>query len=157
MRIYPFTFNIDRYRLGVYGYNNMEMDFNYHLAVLKSPIPFRFGITISGNPKKYKVRFGGAKFKEDTAIESVDMAETTRINLINQINEVFKRGVRNSRFAKLKVARPAGFDPEFYSGNDAGLSAADSLRLIQEGLLEAPAPPKAPAPEKKKKKRFWLF
>lgn len=157
MRVYPFAFDIDRYRLGVYGYNNMEMDFNYHLAVLKSPIPFRFGITISGNPKKYKVRFGGAKFKEDTAIESVDMAETTRINLINQINEVFKRGVRNSRFAKLKVARPAGFDPEFYSGNDAGLSAADSLRLIQEGLLEAPAPPKAPAPEKKKKKRFWLF
>lgn len=157
MRVYPFAFDIDRYRLGVYGYNNMEMDFNYHLAVLKSPIPFRFGITISGNPKKYKVRFGGAKFKEDTAIESVDMVETTRINLINQINEVFKRGVRNSRFAKLKVARPAGFDPEFYSGNDAGLSTADSLRLIQEGLLEAPAPPKAPAPEKKKKKRFWLF
>ncbi|MDE6855925.1 MAG: AsmA-like C-terminal region-containing protein, partial [Muribaculaceae bacterium] len=159
MRIYPFTFNIDRYRLGVYGYNNMEMDFNYHLAVLKSPIPFRFGITISGNPKKYKVRFGGAKFKEDTAIESVDMVNTTRINLINQINDVFKRGVRNSRFAKLKVARPAGFDPEFYSGNDAGLSAADSLRLIQEGLLEAPEPSKAPTPEKKKKKhkRFWIF
>ena len=159
MRIYPFTFNIDRYRLGVYGYNNMEMDFNYHLAVLKSPIPFRFGITISGNPKKYKVRFGGAKFKEDTAIESVDMVNTTRINLINQINDVFKRGVRNSRFAKLKVARPAGFDPEFYSGNDAGLSAADSLRLIHEGLLEAPEPSEAPAPEKKKKKhkRFWIF
>ena len=89
----------------------------------------------------------------------VDMVNTTRINLINQINDVFKRGVRNSRFAKLKVARPAGFDPEFYSGNDAGLSAADSLRLIQEGLLEAPEPSKAPTPEKKKKKhkRFWIF
>ena len=159
MRVYPFAFNIDRYRLGIYGSNNMAMDFDYHLAVLKSPIPFKFGITVSGNPKKYKVRFGGAKFKEDSVIESVDMVNNARVNLIDQIQGVFRRGVRNSRFAKLNIAKPAGFDAE----SEALLSASDSLRLIQEGLLEAPSDYKNATPDKKKEKkkkkhkRFWIF
>ncbi len=159
MRVYPFTFNIDRYRLGIYGSNDMAMDFNYHLAVLKSPIPFKFGITVSGNPKKYKVRFGGAKFKENSVVESVDVINNARINLLDQIEGVFKRGVRNSRFAKLNIAHPAGFDFQ----SDSNLSAADSLRLIQEGLLDAPSNTQSSTLEKKKekkkkkRKRFWIF
>ncbi len=103
MRVYPFAFNIDRYRLGIYGSNDIAMNFDYHLSVLKSPLPFKFGITIKGDPKKYKVRFGGAKFKEDTAVESVDIVNDVRINLLDEIENVFKRGVRNSRFAKLQI------------------------------------------------------
>lgn len=160
MRVYPFAFNIDRYRLGIYGSNNLAMDFDYHLAVLKSPIPFKFGITVTGNPKKYKVRFGGAKFKEGSVIESVDMVNNARVNLIDQIEGVFKRGVRNSRFAKLQIARPAGFDEI----TDTGLTAADSLQLIKEGLLEPTSTQQAISEKKedkkdkkKKRKRFWIF
>lgn len=161
MRVYPFTFNIDRYRLGVYGYNNIDMDFDYHLAVLKSPIPFKFGITVKGNPKKYKVRFGGAKFKENTVIESTNIVNNARINLIDQIENVFKRGVRNSRFAKLHIAQPAGFD----ALADSELSAADSLQLIKEGLIEDPNASNSSGPakkdkakkKKKKHKRFLFF
>ncbi|MBD5194465.1 MAG: AsmA-like C-terminal region-containing protein [Bacteroidales bacterium] len=134
MRVYPFAFNIDRYRLGIYGSNDINMNFDYHLSVLKSPLPFRFGITISGNPKKHKVRFGGAKFKENSVVESIDVVKDARINLLDQIQDVFKRGVRNSRFAKVRFAQPAGFD----EGPDPGLSASDSLQLIREGLIEAP-------------------
>lgn len=160
MRVYPFAFNIDRYRLGIYGSNNLAMDFDYHLAVLKSPIPFKFGITVSGNPKKYKVRFGGAKFKEGSVIESVDMVNNARVNLIDQIEGVFKRGVRNSRFAKLQIARPAGFDEM----TETGLTAADSLRLIKEGLIDSTSTQQASSEKKKdrkekkkKRKRFWIF
>ena len=134
MRVYPFAFNIDRYRLGIYGSNDISMNFDYHIAVLKSPLPFRFGITISGNPEHHKVRFGGAKFKEDTAIESVSVVSAARVNLIEQIEEVFRRGVQHSRFAKLQAATPTGYD----SVTDPGLSPSDSLLLIQEGLLPAP-------------------
>lgn len=160
MRVYPFSFDIDRYRLGIYGSNDIAMNFDYHLSVLKSPLPFRFGITIKGNPKKYKVRFGGAKFNENTAIESVSVVSDARVNLVDQIQNVFKRGVRNSRFAKLKVAYPEGYELP-----DPGLSEADSLLLIQEGLIELSSPPKASAdptasekkPEKKKKHKRFLF
>lgn len=168
MRIYPFAFNIDRYRLGIYGSNDIAMNFDYHISVLKSPLPFKFGITISGNPEKHKIRFGGAKFKENTAIESVNIVNKARINLIDQIEDIFKRGVRNSRFAKLQVASPAGFETE----PDQGLTRADSLLLIQEGLLPSSdstsnssinkAPDKtkdshAGDKPKKKRKRFLFF
>ncbi len=131
LRVYPFAFNIDRYRLGVYGYNNFDMDFDYHLSVLKSPIPFKFGVTIKGNPKKYKVKFGGARFNENTVIESTNIVNKARINLIDEIESVFKRGVQHSRFARLQVAQPSGFDllP------DSELSPADSLTLLKEGLI----------------------
>ena len=131
LRVYPFAFNIDRYRLGIYGSNDIALNFNYHISVLKSPIPFKFGITISGHPKKYKVRFGGAKFKESTVVESVNVVNDARINLVDQIENVFKRGVQNSRFAKLRVAHPADFE----SFPDPGLTPSDSLQLVKEGLI----------------------
>ncbi len=110
------------------------------------------------------MRFGGANFNKDTSIESVNIVNNARINLIDQIESFFKRGVRNSRFAKLQIATPPGFESE----NDFGLSHADSLRLIQEGLLEdSPSINIAEADKnkkdknkdnkKKKRKRFLFF
>lgn len=92
MDIFPFTFDIDRYKLGVMGYNDLALNFDYHIAVLKSPLPFKFGINIKGNPDKYKVRFGGAKFREGMVSQSVAVVDTARVNLVRQIQNVFRRG-----------------------------------------------------------------
>jgi hypothetical protein len=137
MQIYPFIFDIDRYRIGVQGYNSLAMDFNYHVAVLKSPIPFKFGINIKGNPDKYKIRLGRAKFNEKTAIERVPMVDTTRVNLIKQIENVFRRGVRNSRMTTLNLSNKPGMLSDNEEAADT-ISHADSLLFIQEGLIEAP-------------------
>jgi hypothetical protein len=139
MQVYPFIFDIDRYKLGIQGYNSLAMDFNYHVAVLKSPIPFKFGINVKGNPDKYKIRLGRAKFNEKTAVERVPIVDTTRVNLISQIENVFRRGVKNSRFASLNVSnRPTSLNDDILSDT---ISHADSLLLIQEGLIEAPQLP----------------
>ncbi|MCM1067187.1 MAG: hypothetical protein NC418_06415 [Muribaculaceae bacterium] len=136
LQIFPFSFDIDRYRLGVVGYNDLNLNFDYHIAVLKSPIPFKFGITIKGNPDKFKVRFGGAKFKEGMVAESVNVVDTARVNLLQQIEGVFRRGVRRSRFSRLNVKAPDVRHE--LEEPDRGLSHADSLTLIREGLIEAP-------------------
>lgn len=155
MEIYPFVFDIDRYRLGVQGYNDLDMNFNYHIAVLKSPLPFKFGINVKGNPDNYKVRMGGAKFNEKQAIERVAITDTTRVNLIRQIENVFRRGVDNSRFSRLRInARPTAADIDL---NTDTLTRADSLRLIKEGLIPAPPgfidPADSDSTEKTGKKR----
>ena len=138
LQIFPFAFDIDRYRLGIAGYNDLNLNFDYHISVLKSPIPFKFGITIKFNPDKFKVRFGGAKYKEGQVVESVGVVDTARVNLLQQLEGVFRRGVRNSRFSRLKVAPPVSLSE--MRSEDPGLSAADSLALIKEGLIEAPKP-----------------
>jgi hypothetical protein len=135
MQLYPFIFDFDRYRLGVQGTNDLAMNFNYHIAVLKSPIPFKFGINVKGNPDKYKIRLGRAKLNEKTVLQVTTM-DTTRVNLVRQIQNVFRRGVRNANFARVNISdikRSAALGME-----EDTLSHLDSLRFIQEGLIDAP-------------------
>lgn len=153
MELYPFIFNIDRYRLGVQGYNDFNLNFKYHIAVFKSPIPFKFGINISGNPDKYKVRLGGAKFGEKNAV-NVALVDSTRINLIREIRNVFRRNIRDGEFARINssLRRGSGDVRRQTEKDDGPLSAADSARFIEQGLIDAPpAPPVAENPKDKKK------
>lgn len=136
LELFPFAFDIDRYRLGVLGFNDLALNFNYHIAVLKSPLPFKFGITVKGNPEKYKVRFGGAKFNEKTAQQHVAVVDTVRVNLVRQIQNVFRRGVSRSGFARLNTGGAP--DLRALEGDERPLSQSDSLALIEQGILEAP-------------------
>lgn len=148
MHLFPFIFDLDRYRLGVQGYNDLALNFDYHIAVLKSPIPFKFGINIKGNPEHYKIRLGKANLSEKAVAQSVSIVDTTRINLLAQIQNVFRRGVNNSKFARLNVHNtPAAAAIDL---NTDTISHADSLLFIKEGLIPAPIPPETPASETRK-------
>ena len=152
LELFPFMFNIDRYKLGVLGYNDLAMNFNYHVSVLKSPIPFKFGITVKGNPDKMKVRLGKAKFKENMAAERVAIVDTTRINLLRQIENVFRRGV--DRSSKLKLINTGHKVERFtYEESSDTISHADSLLFIQEGVLPAPPEPVATTEDDKDSKK----
>ncbi len=157
LQLFPFSFEIDRYRLGVLGHNDMALNFDYHISVLKSPLPFRFGVNVKGNPDKYKVRFGGAKYKDNMSYESVSVVDSARVNLVQQIENLFRRGVRNSRFAKLNVVSPLPVGA--LEGEEPVLSAADSVALIREGILPQPmsqpvADETLPVEKKEKNKIF---
>ena len=154
MQLYPFMFNIDRYKLGVYGNNDLDMNFKYHIAVLKSPIPFKFGINVSGTPDKMKIRLGGAKWDSKSATQTFAIADTTRINLVNQIQNLFRRGVRNAEASgNLRLDATPAYRPGEDSSPDT-LSHADSLVFIREGLIPAPViKPDSTAVTSTKKKR----
>lgn len=151
MQIFPFEFNIDRYRLGISGHNDLAMNFDYHIAVLKSPLPFKFGINIKGNPDHYKIRLGRARFNPGTPAEQISMIDTARVNLVRQISEVFRRGVRTSRFAALNVS-DLGRAGQIDLGLDS-LTHADSLALIREGMIPAPDTIPTPTPTPKRRRR----
>lgn len=137
LRMFPFMFDFDRYKLGVSGYNDLAMNLNYHIAVLKSPLPFKFGINISGNVDDMKIRLGRAKFNEKEMSKTVSIADTTRVNLVREIQNVFRRGVRNSRVRNLDFSNVAR---EIVSDDVKAdtISRADSLYFIKEGLIQAP-------------------
>lgn len=152
MQLYPFIFDLDRYKLGVQGYNDLNLNFDYHIAVLKSPLPFKFGINLKGNPDNYKIRLGKARLNERQVAQSVAIVDTTRVNLLSQLESVFRRGVSNSRFARLNIAgRPTAAAIDL---NSDTISHADSLLFIKEGLIPAPPVPEPQeAVEKSKSKK----
>lgn len=150
MQLYPFMFDIDRYRLGVQGYNDLALNFNYHIAVLKSPLPFKFGINLKGNPDDYKIRLGRARFDRPDAVRAVSIVDTTRVNLLNQIENIFRRGIAGSNFARINIdRRPTAAQIDLSTDT---ISHADSLIFIREGLLPAPPQPETPDTDKKGKK-----
>ena len=132
LQLFPFIFNLDRYKLGVMGNNDLALNLNYHVAVLKSPIPFKFGINIKGTPDNMKIRLGRAKFNEKNMPAGVQIADTTRINLVREISNIFRRGVRGARVGRLDLRRPDS--PEATPESADTISAADSLYLKQQGL-----------------------
>ncbi len=149
LRIFPFMFDIDRYKLGVQGYNDLAMNFNYHIAVLKSPLPFKFGVNISGNPDDFKVRLGKARFNEKSDAVAVSLVDTARVNLLRQIENIFRRGVSNSRFANLNISNtPSAAEIDLDTDT---ISHADSLEFIRQGLIPAPEEPPVEQPARKKK------
>ena len=150
LELFPFMFDIDRYRLGVMGHNDMAFNFDYHVSVLKSPLPFKFGLNASGNPDNMKIRVGKAKFKENMATKSTAIVDTTRINLLKQIENVFRRGVK---LGKMPIDRK-GQSAMIKDNVDADtISHADSLLLIREGLLPQTAVPTTDSTQSKSKKR----
>ena len=147
MMLFPFMFNVDRYRLGVLGYNDLDLNFRYHISVLKSPIPFKFGINIYGNPDDMHFRFGGAKYKEDDLrAEMVEIVDTTRINLREQINAALRRGANAALRSNLNIGnRRPNMRRMVEDAEDDNLTAADSLQMMQQGLIERPDTTATPA------------
>lgn len=136
MELFPFTFDMDRYRLGVMGHNDLDMNLNYHISVLKSPIPFKFGLNITGNADKMKFRLGGAKFKENHMSQVIHIVDTTRINLRRELEQAFIKGAHAALISDLNV-RNAREARDNFSLPDT-LTHEDSIRMINEGLIEAP-------------------
>ena len=103
-----------------------------------------------------KVRLGRAKYKPNQAGETIAIVDTTRINLLKEIDNVFRRGARNARLGALRPERkPANVN--FDELGDT-ISHEDSIMFINQGLLPAPPVPEPAEPavnpkDKKKKKR----
>lgn len=95
IEVFPFLLEMDRYRVAVGGTHNLDMTFNYHISVLKSPVPFKLGLDVTGdldNPKfkitkcKYKNTFDPAK-EQDLIAEKTNVRETIRALVRKQIIE----------------------------------------------------------------------
>ena len=100
--VYPFLLQIDRYKAAVGGTQGLDMNFNYHISVLKSPLPFKAGVNITGNLDKMKIRIGKAKYK-DAVITPVEIrkVDSTRVNMGQEIIHSFERVISRTYRGKL--------------------------------------------------------
>lgn len=88
--VYPFQVSIDRYKAAIGGEQGLDMNFKYHISILKSPLPFKAGVNISGNLDKMKIRVGKAKYKDDVTPAAIHKVDSTRMDLGMPIDRVIK-------------------------------------------------------------------
>ncbi len=78
----PFNFIFNRYTLNLSGINNLNGDMFYHIAIMKSPVPFPFAFNIKGTFAHPKLRFGGARLKtDDTEKVAADVRESKPLEI----------------------------------------------------------------------------
>lgn len=99
--VYPFLLQIDRYKAAVGGTQGLDMNFNYHISVLKSPLPFKAGVNITGNLDKMKIRIGKAKYKDAVTPVAIRKVDSTRVNMGQEIIHSFERVISRTYRGKL--------------------------------------------------------
>ena len=90
VEVFPFIMKMDRYTTAISGKQDLDMNFDYHISVLKSPIPMKMGININGNMDDFKFRIGKAKYKDTNLPVYSKMIDSTRVNLLEQIKDIYQ-------------------------------------------------------------------
>ncbi len=62
--VYPFLIVMDKYKGVVAGRHNMDLSFDYHISVVDSPLPLKFGIDITGTMDNMKYRLAKCRYAE---------------------------------------------------------------------------------------------
>lgn len=90
MEVLPALVEIDRYRLAIGGTQNLDLTYNYHVSVLKSPIPFKTGVDIKGDMKDYHISLTKAKYKYYFT-DKERLQEKADINIVNKKRDILAK------------------------------------------------------------------
>ena len=147
LQVFPFVMGIDRYTLAMDGIQNFDQSFKYHLSVLKSPIPFRFGINLRGNDfDNMKWSLTKAKYKNTNVPVFSRQVDTVQINLVNAIHNIFQKGVEKAvqevaaaKDGVERATKEAGYDPSADAAplDSTETNALDSLQYAYDNPVDS--------------------
>lgn len=96
IEVFPFLVEMDRYKVAVGGTHNLDMTFNYHLSVLKSPVPFKLGIDITGNLDDFKYKIVKCRYKDLFKPAKEAELDSTRTNVRKEIRESIRKQIKET-------------------------------------------------------------
>ncbi len=140
LEIFPFLLAIDRWKVALAGVQNMDQSFSYHLSLVKTPLILKLGANVYGDDFDHmKFSLGKAKYRDERSLPSFSsVIDTTRINLVESIRNVFEYGVKQA--VRDNGERNARLDAERkkrgYS-RSAALEAIDSLSTAELVQLDS--------------------
>ena len=96
IEVFPFLVEMDRYKVAVGGTHNLDMTFNYHLSVLKSPVPFKLGIYITVNLDDFKYKITKCKYKDIFKPAKQAELDSTRKNIRKDIRDAVRKQIEEA-------------------------------------------------------------
>ncbi len=116
IQIFPFMISLDKYRLGVGGTQNLDMSFNYHIALLKSPLPFMMGVDVSGKDfDNIKYKLVSPKFKNSNV--QIGKGGTLINEGSTNIRKVFHKTMLNAILQEQELKEPTRRQQTTTEGN----------------------------------------
>ncbi len=83
VELLPFVANVDRYRAVIGGSQDFDNNINYHVSIVKSPLPFKAGVNLTGNLDDMNIGVTTAKLKkmQDKATQLQNDTATLKVRL----------------------------------------------------------------------------
>lgn len=146
IEVFPFLVEMDRYRVAVGGTHNLDMSFNYHISVLKSPVPFKLGINITGTLDRFKFGIGKCKYKDlfKPAKSSVLDSTNIRLNVREDIYQAIRKQLQASLFGPGRLKNPLLEPGDTHLAEYTATTGQEADRTDSVGAVSVPA---APSPE----------
>lgn len=87
IEIFPSMVTVDRYKVAIGGHHNLDLTYDYHVSILKSPMPFKAGIDLKGTEEDMDFKVTKAKYKHlfSTKERQQKKADTAIINRKNYV------------------------------------------------------------------------
>ena len=87
IEIFPSVVTVDRYKVAIGGHHNLDLTYDYHVSILKSPMPFKAGIDLKGTEDDMDFKITKAKYKHlfSTKERQRKKADSTLIKRKNNI------------------------------------------------------------------------
>ena len=92
--VYPFLLNLHNYQLCISGHHSLDNKCNYHLELLKCPLPARLAIDVTGNISKPKIELGKILYAEMYKPEEKDYLSDYTLRVKNQVRKYLEANVR---------------------------------------------------------------
>ncbi len=101
--VLPFQISIDRYIAIIGGSQDVDpqtfdVDYDYNISIIKSPLPFKAGVDVTGNLEDYKFKVTSAKLKKTNFDEQRGYYEDYR-NGIEELSAELQKEIEAKRQA----------------------------------------------------------
>lgn len=88
LEVFPFDFEVQKYKLRVQGLNNFNGDLYYHVGVEKWPLKIPFGVNVKGRYHHPEFRFGGKGWHDGNgASVTVGVEDYDRVNVMKEFRQ----------------------------------------------------------------------
>ena len=92
--VYPFVVTMDKYQVCASGRHTLDNAYNYHLELLKSPLPMRLAVDVSGVLPKLNFKLGKVKYADLYKPEKQNAVQQRTMALKNMIRQSLERNVK---------------------------------------------------------------
>lgn len=94
LELYPFLLTMDKYQVCASGRHSLDNRCNYHLELLKSPLPVRLAVDVKGSIKKPKIELGKVQYAEMYKPEKQNQLQNRVLAIKKLVRESLEKNVK---------------------------------------------------------------
>ena len=97
LEVFPFVLDVDRYLFAASGVQHLSKNFDYHISVIRSPLPLKFGVNAWGDDfSNVHYSVGKAKYQDVNVPVYTKQLDTVQYSLVSAIHNIFELGVEKA-------------------------------------------------------------